>query len=73
MVQHHFPQLRMFYNGIYNPSYTYIDHQKALDGIKKALIEFLFLSQSQEIHALSYSGFSIISAYIGHVKLVKRY
>jgi hypothetical protein len=65
--------LRMFYNGIYNPSYTYIDHQKALDGIKKALIEFLFLSQSQEIHALSYSGFSIISAYIGRVKLVKRY
>lgn len=73
VVQHHFPQLRTFYNEIYNPSYTYCDHQKAQDGMRNALVEFLFLSRSQEIHALSYSGFSIISAYIGHVELHKRY
>ena len=37
------------------------------------IIDFLYLINSKEIHAISYSGFSIISHYISKNKLIKYY
>lgn len=73
MIHKIFPSLRVFHNEIINPSYTYKVSINTMEGIKNAIIEFLFLSRSREINALSYSGFSIMSSYIGSNKLVKWY
>lgn len=72
IIREHFPSLFVFDNQIRNPSYVYNETKEVyMEGLKSAIVEFLFLSQSQEIHALSYSGFTTMSAYIGHKPLVK--
>lgn len=74
IIRQYFPSLLVFDNQILNPSYVYNEtNETYMKGLKSAIVEFLFLSQSKEIHALSYSGFTIMSSYIGHVPLTKWY
>lgn len=67
-----FEKLNIFTNQIFNISGSY-NSPDYDEGIKQAIVEFLFLTNAKQIHALTYSGFSLISSLIGQVPLFKYY
>lgn len=73
-IQTIFPSINVFsYVDIVNISEIYPADSNFNLAMENVIKEFLFMVGATKIHALTYSGFSIVSSYIGGNELIKYY
>lgn len=57
----------------YDYSKTDIEHDKIKNGFIDTLVDFIYLINSKETHAITYSGFSLYSAFLSNKRVIKYY